>query len=247
MFLPPDELLDVKQIPIFVWDRILLPFDSTQKSVHITEPKYVELLSDIEFGDRIFGIVPRFMRNRETKLPHINATGCFAKLTELDKFDSGDANAKMQGLARFRIVEHLNTEKPYPVAAIKFFEEEDRSLRGTLIEDEALNRELTREACLVGQRIVTKIMRILSKKNDYEFPLMKPEPLFFSFMMAPLFSFDFDDYSKLLQAMSIEIRLRYGIERLKEMETQVDDNASRHKFIDPFLKLANNKNNPNLS
>ncbi len=97
--------------------------------------------------------------------------------------------------------------------------------------------------------IITKIVHVLSKKenDDYEFPLMKPDPLFFSFMMAPLFSFDFDDYSKLLQAMSIEIRLKYGIERLKELEMQINDNIERHKFVDSFLKLANNQNNPNLS
>lgn len=247
MFLPPEEVREVTQIPIFVWDKVLLPFDTTTKKIRITDPQIVQMLEDIEFGDRIFGVSSHWLTDRQTKLPYINATGCFAKLLEFDKFASGDANVKMKGLARYRVVEYLETDAPYPFAKVKFFEEESRSLRGVIEEDEELQEDLTREASLVGQRIVTKIMHALGQNKDYEFPLIKPEPLFFSFMAAPLFSFDSGGFLKLLQAMSVEIRLRFIIEWLEEFEERVDENAERHKFIAPFLDLENNKNNPNLS
>lgn len=245
MFQSPEEIRSIKQIPIFVWENVLLPFDTPLKTIHIIEPKYVQMLEDIALGDRYFGVTFKWMVNREINLPHVNSTGCIAELLECNSFASGDANIKIKGLARYRIVKYLETDKPYPIAEIKFFEEENEKYAEQLLanqDDELLEEEL-RKTCLTAQKVMTKIFRALGN-NEYEFPLMNPpDPIPFSFLVGPLFSFDNGDLLHLLNCSSPIYRLQFATEWLENYEVAVDDNIERKKFLKPFQKI---KNDPRL-
>lgn len=230
----PEEVRHITQLPIFVWSDVLLPYDTTLKSVHIDEPADRDLLADITFGDRFFGVTNKWLTDKKTGLPYINGVGTIATLVESNTFAGGDSNIKMKGISRYRIARFVETDKPYPVAEIIFFND---------IENEPEKLEsLTREACLLAQQIMTKIFRALGEPT-YEAPLMNPLNFdFFSFMIAPLFSFDLGDHLKLLQADSAKIRLEYGIGVLKQMLSAVEDNIERKKLLASFQNIKNNPN-----
>ncbi|HEX8737321.1 MAG TPA: LON peptidase substrate-binding domain-containing protein [Pyrinomonadaceae bacterium] len=230
----PEEVRHITQLPIFIWSDVLLPYDTTLKSVHIDKPADRQLLADITFGERFFGVTNKQLTDKKTGLPYINGVGCIAALVESHTFAGGDSNIKMKGISRYRIARFVETDKPYPVAEIIHFHD---------IEDEPEKLEsLTREACLLGQELMTKIFRALGEPT-YEAPLMKPTNFdFFSFMMASLFSFDLSDHLKLLQAHSAEIRLEYGIGILKEMVSAVENNIERKKLLANFQNIKNDPN-----
>lgn len=231
----PEEVRHITQLPIFIWSDVLLPYDTTLKAVHIDQPADRELLADITFGDRFFGVSNKYLTDRKTGLPYINSVGCIATLVESNTFAGGDSNIKMKGISRYRIARYVETAKPYPVAEIIFFNDTEN-------EREKLDG-LTREACVLAQELMTKIFRALGEPT-YEAPLMNPPNFdFFSFMIAPLFSFDLGDHLKLLQANSAKIRLEYGIQVLKEMVSAVEDNIERKKLL---AKFQNIKNDPNF-
>lgn len=251
MFLPPVEIRDVKQLPIFVWDDVLLPFVHWFDSIHVAEPKYARMLADIEFGDRLFGVTYDAMVDRKTGLPHVNSTGCIARLTECRTFASGDSNIKIEGLVRYRIVRYIETDKPYPVAEIEFFEEENERFHNAVRIEEQAQRageleELVEKTILTAQRLMNKVLRALGKKEDAQ-RLSAPDPVSFSFLMSALYIFNADDRLHLLNSPCPIHRLEFIARRLEESEARIDDNLQRREFLKPFLKLANNQSNPNLS
>lgn len=230
----PEEVRHVTELPIFVWSGVLLPYEKTLESIHVEKPADCRMLADITFTDRLFGVTNRYLVDKETGLPYIGGIGCIARLLESDIFRSGDANIKMQGISRYRVQGFVETDKPYPVAKITFLNDVE--------EDEEEIERLTRETCVLAQRVITRIMHALGS-SDYEAPLMSPEIDFFSFMAAPLFSLDLGGRLKFLQAQHASTRLRFAIDSLKLKEAAVEDNISRKEFIKRF---QNTKNTPNF-
>jgi Lon protease-like protein len=231
----PEEVRHITQLPIFIWSEVLLPYDTPLKAVHIDKPADRQLLADITFGERFFGVTNKHLTEKKTGLPIINSVGTIAALVESNTFGGGDSNIEIRGVSRYRIARFVETDKPYPVAEIIFFNDTEN-------EPEKLE-SLTREVCRLAQQVMTKILRALGEPT-YEAPLMNPSNFdLFSFMIAPLFSFDLSDHLKLLQANSAGIRLEYGIRVLKQMLSAVEDNIERKKLL---AKFQNIKNNPDF-
>ncbi|HEX8367645.1 MAG TPA: LON peptidase substrate-binding domain-containing protein [Pyrinomonadaceae bacterium] len=231
----PEEVRHITQLPIFIWSEVLLPYETPLDAVHIDKPADRQLLADITFGDRFFGVTNKYLAEKKTGLPYINGVGCIAALVESNTFAGGDSNIKMRGISRYRIARFVETGKPYPVAEIIFFND---------IESEPEKLEsLTREACLLVQEMMTKMLRTLGAPA-YEAPLLNPPDFdLFSFTMASLFSFDLGEQLKLLQANSARIRLESGIRVLKKILSGVEDNIERKKLLAAFQNI---KNNPTL-
>jgi Lon protease-like protein len=200
----------------------------------------------------LFGVTFERMLNREIGLPHVNSIGCIARILKCHTFASGDSNVKVHGLARYRIVRYLETDKPYPVAEIKFFEEENERYHGDIrLQEEARTaperEELLTKTRVTLQRVQTKLFRALGDK-DYEAPMLpQVGAVETSFLVSRLFIFDEGDRLHLLNSPCPIHRMKFIIERLEEVEERVDDNLERAKFLAPFMKLANNRDNPNLN
>lgn len=183
MFETPEEVRHITQLPIFVSSDALLPFE-TSETIHIDKPADRQLLADITFGERYFGVTNKYLTERKTGLPYIDGVGCIGKLIESNTFASGDSNIKLLGISRYRVKSFVETGKPYPVAEIIPFND---------VEPDAEKAEelesLSRELCLILQRIMTKMIHSFGDPN-FEAPLFEPEIIPFSFLMGQLFSFD---------------------------------------------------------
>ena len=255
MFLPPEEIRDLNEIPVFVSNRIILPFVNDGKPVRVTEAKYIRMLDDISFGDRLLGVIPGVMTNRHSPhhgplgLPYVNATGCIAELTEYNRFKDDDATIKLKGLARFRIVEYLDAQKSYPIVSFKFFEEENKSyhnkLRMEFWEKEAEKRQrVMSEACAAANKLLNKILRAMGSP-EFEEPFLTPtgDPVKLSFLLPHLYQCGEDEFLHLLQSPCPIHRFESFIEWAEDYEKRVDDNIERKELLKPFLHI---KNDPEL-
>ena len=236
MFDPPEEVRDITILPIYVWDKVLLPFVKPVP-VRVKEPHLRKMIADLTVGESYFGMVFRWMRDKETGLPYRNATGCIAKLLS-NRFNR---KIEVKGMARFRIVKYLETDKPYPVAEIKFFEEERRTeFHYTL--DELI--QAMRETFETINRLANKLAQEAGlDEKTFHFDFADFDPIEFSFQASIIFNLDEGDYLKLLNLMDPVWRYRYIRETLEELEENYTTRLERSKFLKLFLNF---KDNPNL-
>jgi Lon protease-like protein len=116
-------------IPVFPLSHVLLP--GMPLPLHIFEPRYRELLTDISGGPGTpsFGIVS-LTRGSEVGTngvalePEFAEVGTIAEVLEVQPYDDGASDLLTVGSRRFRINE-LVEGKPYLQADVEYFDESD--------------------------------------------------------------------------------------------------------------------------
>ena len=110
------------RLPIFPLSVVLFP--GTPLPLHIFEPRYRRMLSDVLAADRRFGIVPVLS---ETDLPVADAIGCVAEVRLNQELPDGRSNIVVLGGPRFRVARVVDDPAPYLMAQIETFEDETGS------------------------------------------------------------------------------------------------------------------------
>src|SRR5262249_8060822 len=88
--------------------------------LHIFEPRYRQMVSDVLAGDRLVGMVllkPGWERDYEGR-PAVYPLGCSGLVTHAERLEDGRYNLVLRGIDRFRIIEEDHT-RPYRRAAIE--------------------------------------------------------------------------------------------------------------------------------
>ncbi len=129
----PSDLPDV--IPLFpLQGCILLPRSTLP--LNIFEPRYLEMLDEVLAGDRVIGIIqPRGGGDDEQESPQdktapLRQTGCVGRLTAFSETDDGRVLITLIGIARFDIVDELNTQKPFRSCRVTYQPYLDDFVRG---------------------------------------------------------------------------------------------------------------------
>jgi Lon protease-like protein len=114
---PPDAFPDANgaRLPIFPLGVVLFP--GTPLPLHLFEPRYRQLLTDVEAGPRRFGIVTAIPGVGERDLP-AGRVGCVAQLTDVDRLPDGRANIIVAGGPRFALQRFVADPAPYHVADV---------------------------------------------------------------------------------------------------------------------------------
>lgn len=89
--------------------------------MHIFEPRYRRLLSDVLVADRRFGLTP--VRSTE-ELPQAGHVGCVAEVRLNQELPDGRSNIVVVGGSRFAVARLLEEPTPYLVALVDTFEDE---------------------------------------------------------------------------------------------------------------------------
>jgi uncharacterized protein len=110
------------RLPIFPLSVVLFP--GNPLPLHIFEPRYRRMLSDVLGADRRFGIVPVLS---ETDVPVADAIGCIAEVRLNQELPDGRSNIVVLGGTRFRVSRVLDDPAPYLIAQIQTFEDEPGS------------------------------------------------------------------------------------------------------------------------
>lgn len=117
------------RLPLFPLGMVLLP--GTRLPLHLFEPRYRQLLADIEQGDRRFGILTAIPGVGERDLP-TGRVGCEAVLTDVEWLPDGRANIIVAGGGRFALQRFVPDPAPYHVADVAWVPDEPVTSRVAL-------------------------------------------------------------------------------------------------------------------
>jgi Lon protease-like protein len=106
------------RLGLFPLNVVLFP--DTPLPLHIFEPRYRQLLSDCQAGNRRFGIT---LASSEQEVPAPGAVGCVAEVRSSDLLPDGRSNIVVLGVVRFTVREIVADPAPYHVGLVEEFDD----------------------------------------------------------------------------------------------------------------------------
>lgn len=186
-----------REIPLFPLSVVLFP--GTPLPLHIFEPRYRRLLSDVQGGDKLFGLSYFGEAQAGEDRPHVGHLGCLAQVRDAQELPDGRSNILTIGQLRYRLDEYLLTDAPYLMGRVTYFADEP--------ESEAELLPLAAEVLDLFMRIARSIRTINDARSDLpELPATEPEHL--SFLVAAAIELDDEVKLELLEMRSTSERLR---------------------------------------
>lgn len=216
-----DRVSGVSELPIFPLSVVLFP--GVPLPLHIFEPRYRQMLSDIRDGNNLFGLSYFDASTTEKEIPPAGHIGCVAEVTETQALPDGRSNILTIGLIRYRIEEYVERGDPYLVARVSFFEDED--------EDSEPLHESSREVAESFTRIA-RAVRIINDERARLPDISDTEPQRLSFLVAAAMEVDSDVKMELLELRSTSERLS----RLREMLTRALANYEERARVHELAK-----------
>jgi uncharacterized protein len=129
--------MTVRRLSIFPLAGAVL-FPGMHLPLHIFEPRYRSLVSDVLVRDRMIGMVqPRTGGDN----PPLFDIGCMGKIAEVEALDDGRYNILLEGVARFHIERELEVTTLFRQVEASLFDEPQHEalapVERAAIEDEA--------------------------------------------------------------------------------------------------------------
>lgn len=192
----------MRDLPLFPLPVVLFP--GVPLPLHIFEPRYRQMLSDIRVGKNLFGLAYFDSSSSENEVPPAGSVGCVAEVTETQSFPDGRSNILTVGVIRYRIESYIERGDPYLVAQVTYFEDEE--------EDEALLGSSAKEVADTFTRIAQAVRTINDERASLP-DISNTEPQRLSFLVAAAMEIEADVKQELLELRSTAERL----ERLRGM------------------------------
>lgn len=209
----------VSEVPLFPLPIVLFP--GVPLPLHIFEPRYREMLADIQGGNNLFGLSYFDASSSDKEIPPVGHIGCVAEVTETQALPDGRSNILTVGVIRYRIEEYVERATPYLVARINFFEDEDQ------------NSELLSESSHEVAETFTRIARAVRTINDERASLpdiSNTDPQRLSFLVAAAMEVDTDVKQELLELRLTFERLRRLRDMLARAVSGYEERARIHEL-----------------
>lgn len=214
-----DRVRGVRELPLFPLPVVLFP--GVPLPLHIFEPRYREMLSDIRVSNNFFGLSYFDASTSDKEIPPAGHVGCVAEVTEVQPLPDGRSNVLTIGLIRYRLEEYVESGGLYLVARVSFFEDEEE-------EDESLN-DRSRDVADTFTRIA-RAVRILNDERASLPDISDTEPQRLSFLVAAAMEIDADVKQELLELRSTGERLRRLRDMLARAVTSYEERARVHEL-----------------
>lgn len=222
-----EKVLGIKQLPIFPLPLVLLPNELLP--LHIFEPKYRQMLEDIELDKKIFGVSHFEPNETFIEKPDTGTIGCAAEIREAQTLPDGRSNILTVGLIRYRLIDYIGTDAPYLVGDVEFFEDEE--------EDLNLLEPLADEIFLLFKRVAEAAHKLSGERGSFpEIPQAEPQAL--SFLVTAAFNLENDLKYQMLETRSTSERL----EKLREILLQAVDKMEESAKINEIAKTNGHAN-----
>jgi Lon protease-like protein len=191
-----EKVLGIKQLPLFPLPLVLLPNEVLP--LHIFEPRYRQMLTDIELRRNLFGITLFDPDDALSEQPPVGSVGCAAEVREVSTLPDGRSNIISAGVIRYRLLEYVDVGTPYLSAEVEFFEDEDEPDEGVeVLADEVFD---------LFERIAKAAFKLSGSRGSFpEIPKTDPESL--SFLVTASFNLDNDVKYKMIEMTSTSERL----------------------------------------
>jgi ATP-dependent Lon protease len=214
-----DKVSGVGELPLFPLSIVLFP--GVPLPLHIFEPRYRQMLRDIQVNNNLFGLSYFDASASEREIPPSGHVGCVAEVTETQALPDGRSNILTVGVIRYRIEEYVERGLPYLVARVSFFEDED--------EEEELLRESSHEVAETFTRIA-RAVRIINDERASLPDISDTDPQRLSFLVAAAMEADTDVKQELLEMRSTSERLRRLREMLARAVASYEERARVHEL-----------------
>jgi ATP-dependent Lon protease len=213
-----EKVLGIKELPIFPLPLVLFPNELLP--LHIFEPRYRKMLTDIEFERNLFGVSYFSLEDSEADIPEVGSVGCVAEVRESQTLEDGRSNVLTVGVIRYEITGYVETNEEYLTAEVSFFED--------FAEDETVLEKLADEVFSLFQRIANSAYELGGQRgNPPELPQAEPQLL--SFLVASAFSMPNDLRYKLMSTRSTVERLERLLEVLRQAVLQIEESVNINK------------------
>lgn len=213
-----ERVIGLKSLPIFPLPLVLFPNELLP--LHIFEPRYRRMLKDVQLGNSLFGVSYFDSAEMDWEKPEIGSIGCVTEVREVQTMDDGRSNILTIGVIRYEIEDYIDSDEPYLVAEVSFFEdfEEDKKIIEPLADKVF---ELFKRVAAAAQELSGQTARLP------ELPQAEPQTL--SFLVAAAFNLPNEVKSQLLQIRSTVERLDKMEDILQQAVVQVEESAAVNK------------------
>ncbi|HEX2272122.1 MAG TPA: LON peptidase substrate-binding domain-containing protein [Pyrinomonadaceae bacterium] len=197
-----DKVRGITELPVFPLPVVLFP--GVPLPLHIFEPRYRQMLTDIRLANDLFCVAYFDPSTSENDVPPAGHVGCVAEVTETQTFPDGRSNILTLGVIRYRIESYVERGDPYLVARVSYFEDDD--------EEQSTLAESAREVAETFTRIAQAVRTLNDERANLP-DISDTEPQRLSFLVAAAMEIDADVKQELLELTSTTVRL----ERLRGM------------------------------
>lgn len=211
----------VNELPLFPLPIVLFP--GVPLPLHIFEPRYRQMLTDIQSGNQLFGLSFLDTTTSTYEVPPAGHVGCVAELTDTQVLPDGRSNILTVGVVRYRVDDYVERGDPYLVARVSFFEDEE--------EDAGVLSNSSQEVGELFTRIA-KAIRILNDERPGLPDISDTEPEKLSFLVAAAMELEGEVKQSLLEMRSTSTRL----ERLRDLLSSAVSNYEERARIHELAK-----------
>ena len=214
-----DKVRDLHELPLFPLPIVLFP--GVPLPLHIFEPRYRQMLSDIHEGNKLFGLSYFDSTTSDKDIPPAGHIGCAAEVTETQPLPDGRSNILTVGIIRYRVEKYVERDAPYLVAQVSFFEDND--------EDEEILKDSSHEVAETFSRIARAVRTINDERAGLP-DISDTEPQRLSFLVAAAMEIDADVKQELLELRSTSERLNRLRDMLSRAVTSYEERARIHEL-----------------
>jgi ATP-dependent Lon protease len=214
-----DMVRGVSELPLFPLAVVLFP--GVPLPLHIFEPRYRQMLGDVQVGNNLFGISYFDASTSEREMPPVGSVGCVAKVTDSQALPDGSSNILTIGVVRYRLEEYVERGDPYLMARVSYFEDED--------DDSDAVRENSREVAETFTRIARAVRTINDERANLP-NIADTEPQRLSFLVAAAMELDTEVKQELLELRLTSERLRRLRDILARAVSGYEERARVHEL-----------------
>jgi ATP-dependent Lon protease len=209
-----EKVAGMEHLPIFPLPLVLMPYELLP--LHIFEPRYRQMLKDVELRRNMFGVNLFEPQSEFDERPKPGAVGCVAEIRQVQAMPEERSNILTFGLIRYRLMDYVEVGTPYLSADVHFFEDEP--------EPEEELKPLADEVFEMFERVAKAAFTLSGNRGRFpEVPRAAPEQL--SFLIAAAFNLDNDVKTQFNEMTSTSQRLGNLKSILEQAVTQMESNA----------------------
>lgn len=214
-----DKVRAVRELPLFPLPVVLFP--GMPMPLHIFEPRYRQMLTDIRAGDNLFGLSYFDASSSEKEIPPAGHIGCVAEVTETQGLPDGRSNVLAVGVIRYQVEDYVDRDDPYLVVRVNFFEDEEE-------ESDRLSTS-AREVAAMFMRVANAI-RVINDERGNLPDITDTEPQKLSFLVAAAMEIEADTKQELLELRSTHERLTRLRDFLARVVKGYEERARLHSI-----------------
>lgn len=216
-----DKVRGVRELPLFPLPVVLFP--GMPMPLHIFEPRYRTMLSDIRASDNLFGL-SYFDAGASTRdVPPAGHIGCVAEVTETQSLPDGRSNVLAVGVIRYQVEDYVEREDPYLVVRVNYFEDEEEGSQQVFAS--------SRDVAAMFMRVANSI-RIINDERGNLPDITETEPQRLSFLVAAAMELEAEQKQELLELRSTSDRL----DRLRDLLARVVKNYEERARLHSIAK-----------